>query len=267
MKNVNKTLQKLRENAWYTQDDLAEMLDISRVTLANIESGKRDAMDFLDRYSIIFDIPAEAIKQGITEIPHINAMPGNTEKFKELLLYILHRIGIKPNIWKTVLYKLLYFCDFDYFEKYGKSITGMQYIKLPMGPAPYKFDVITMQMQKDNELLSINSEYGGYRQQKYFPNRNYQQIFSAQELEVIERVLKNLSDAKASEISEYSHHDKPREMTKDMEIINYSLTKKREYPYSISQRTQKKQEAQQFAKASWFFDDLANDPDLYEDYR
>jgi len=40
------------------------------------------------------------------------------EKFKEVLLYILGKVGSKPNIGQTVLYKLLYFIDFNYYEKY-----------------------------------------------------------------------------------------------------------------------------------------------------
>jgi hypothetical protein len=63
--------------------------------------------------------------------PEMPVKPANKEKFKELLLYILYEVGMKPNIGKTVLYKLLYFCDFNFYELYGKSITGMQYIKLP----------------------------------------------------------------------------------------------------------------------------------------
>jgi hypothetical protein len=35
-----------------------------------------------------------------------------------------------------------------------------------------------------------------------------------------------------------------------MEIIEYDLVKKRNYPYSVLQKIQKKQEAQQFAKAT-----------------
>lgn len=267
MKSLHSILQKLREDAWYTQEELANMLGISRVTLANIESGKRDAHDMLSKYRDIFDMRETNIKLGDIDYPEFSVSPGNTEKFKELLLYILYKVGMKPNIGKTVLYKLLYFCDFNFYEMYGKSITGIQYIKLPKGPAPYKFDAIIEEMKEENEILTVDSEYKGYRQQKYMPNRHYQKVFFPQEIEVIKQVLETLSDVNASDISEYSHKDAPRKETKDMEIIEYDLVKKRNYPYSVLQKIQKKQEAQQFAKATWFFNDLANEPDLYEDYR
>lgn len=40
------------------------------------------------------------------------------DKFKEVLLYVLGKVGSKPNVGETVLCKLLYFIDFDYYEKY-----------------------------------------------------------------------------------------------------------------------------------------------------
>ena len=52
-----------------------------------------------------------------------------------------------------------------------------------------------------------------------------------------------------------------------MEIINYDLVKFREYPFSPLARAEKKQETQSFAKMTGFFDDLASEPDLYEEYR
>jgi transcriptional regulator with XRE-family HTH domain len=64
MKQLAKTLQELRDTHQYTQEELARMLNISRVTLANIESGKRPvSKEELVQYSDIFDIPVDAIKQ------------------------------------------------------------------------------------------------------------------------------------------------------------------------------------------------------------
>jgi len=53
-------------------------------------------------------------------------------KLKNLILYILSKCGQKPNMGKILLNKLLYFSDFDYYEKTGDSITGSLYKKLPM---------------------------------------------------------------------------------------------------------------------------------------
>ncbi len=46
----------------------------------------------------------------------------NLRKFKEVLLYVLSRLGNKPNIGETFLCKLLYFIDFDFYEKYEEQL-------------------------------------------------------------------------------------------------------------------------------------------------
>lgn len=52
---------------------------------------------------------------------------------KNVLLYILERCAGKPNVGETVLYKLLYFSDFNYYELYEEHLTGANYRKLPFG--------------------------------------------------------------------------------------------------------------------------------------
>ena len=54
------------------------------------------------------------------------------EKFKHLILYILSQVGAKYNVGKVVLYKLLYFSEFDFYELHGEHISGYPFIKLPI---------------------------------------------------------------------------------------------------------------------------------------
>ena len=65
-----------------------------------------------------------------------------------MLLYILERCAGKPNVGETVLYKLLYFSDFNYYELYEEHLTGAKYRKLLYGPVPQKLDTIIGQMMK-----------------------------------------------------------------------------------------------------------------------
>ena len=96
-----------------SQDELAKRLGISRPTLIKIEKGERklkadENLKLEAVFSSLSDHTAEAdIRVSIPE--------QNLEKFKQVLLYILERVGEKPNVGMTVLYKLLYFIDFDYY--------------------------------------------------------------------------------------------------------------------------------------------------------
>ena len=66
----------------------------------------------------------------------------NLEKFKEVFLYILNKVGSKPNIGETVIYKLLYFIDFNFYEKYEEQLIGAAYLKNRFGPTPVEFKKI-----------------------------------------------------------------------------------------------------------------------------
>lgn len=51
----------------------------------------------------------------------------NPEKAKQVILYILNKCGPMS---KKKLQCLLYFCDFNYYEKYEEPFMGFKYIKL-----------------------------------------------------------------------------------------------------------------------------------------
>lgn len=71
------------------------------------------------------------------------------------MLYILERCAGKPNVGETVIYKLLYFCDFNYYEMYEEHLTGANYRKLPYDPVPLKFDTIINQMIDNGQLQRV----------------------------------------------------------------------------------------------------------------
>lgn len=65
--------------------------------------------------------------------------------------YQKFRVEIFSNVVSKILevapsplffYKVLFFIDFDHFQNYGKSITGMQYSCLEKGPIPKGYDIL-----------------------------------------------------------------------------------------------------------------------------
>lgn len=50
----------------------------------------------------------------------------NKEKAKQVILYLLNKCG---KMTKEKLFCLLYFCDFDFYEKYEKHFMGFKYLK------------------------------------------------------------------------------------------------------------------------------------------
>ena len=146
----------------------------------------------------------------------------NKEKFKEVLLYILKKIGAKPNVGKTVIYKLLYFIDFDYYELYEEQLMGLTYIKNTYGPTPLNFDDFVKEMSDAKELEIVSSSYFSLSQTKYLPIREPNlDLLNAKELNHIDVTLDKYSDKTANQLSEFSHRDVPWIGTEEKEIIDY----------------------------------------------
>ena len=146
----------------------------------------------------------------------------NITKFKQVLLYILNKVGAKPNVGQTVIYKLLYFIDFDYYELYEEQLMGLKYIKNTYGPTPVDFVKLIQEMEKNGELEEVKTKYFKKDQTKYLPIKEPDlSLLSAQELRHIDKELERLSDKTGKELSEFSHKDIPWIIANDKEILEY----------------------------------------------
>ena len=253
---LSKRIRSIREQLGYSQQRLAELLGISRVTVSQMEAGKRklSASD-LKKLSDILEMPAdyllnpdkepEVVIQEVRENEEpvqsmrVSVPQEKVDKFKEVLLYILNRVGAKPNVGRTVVYKLLYFMDFDYYEQYEEQLIGARYQKNQYGPTPMEFTKIVQRMEQDGDLTEVKNKYFERFQTKYLARRAPDlSVLSGQELQVIEDVLSRLSDKNGKEISAYSHGDVPWLATEDGQVIDYDLAFYRTPPYSRRQYTE-----------------------------
>ncbi len=241
-----------RKKRGLTQGFLASRLNISRPTYMQIEAGQRDlTLPEAQKLAELFEISLDGILAGgkapaatkiILEKARKPARPDTTirvtrknlEKFKQVLLYVLQKVGAKPNVGETVLYKLLYFIDFDYYEKFEENLMGATYIKNHHGPTPLEFKDIVADMKKKGEVEEMKSRYFTYEQKKYLPlKRPDLSILSGREIEHIDEVLARLADKNATELSDYSHGDIPW-LTRDFgERMSYESVFYRDDKYSV----------------------------------
>lgn len=161
-------------------------------------------------------------------------MEFNKEKFKTVLSYIINRCENKKNVGKTVICKLLYFSDFNYYEKYETSITNETYIKYERGPYPDHIDEILEEMVEEKLIIINKKPYFGTTIHKYY----LQQVpdlsaINTQELSVINEVIDELSYMSAKEVSEYSHGDMPWMIAEDNEDLDYEYVFYRDPEYSV----------------------------------
>lgn len=235
-----KLLRQLREERGLSQESVAKGLLVSRPTYIALEQEKRElTLSEAERVSRMYDIPLDAIVLGKKPVePHkilrkgssskvnagvrINVPQEHLEKFKQVLLYVLGKTAGKPNVGKTVLYKLLYFIDFDYYEKYGEQLMGLRYIRNHHGPTPRTFDAVVQDMKEKEDLEEVNSSYFAYEQRKFLPRRNADlSVLSGRELEMIDDVLARYSDKNATDLSALTHEDTPWLVAKSGEELEY----------------------------------------------
>src|SRR3989344_3002168 len=238
-------IKSLRLQRGFSQLEIAKRLDISRSSYIALEQGKRElALSEANELGNIFQISLEDIQAGKISEPEIvfeekltKKDPKNStseerisipqekvEKFKQILLYILSKVGGKPNVGQTVLYKLLYFMDFDYYEKFEEQLIGARYIKNTHGPTPVIFAKIIDELEIAGKIETIKSKFYRYDQTKYLVNPKETidlSKLSGEEIAHIDWELDRLSNLTATEISTKSHKDTPWLVAKDKEILDY----------------------------------------------
>ena len=251
--NVGERIHELRKNLGLNQEQLGSAVGLSRSAISQIELGNRSVkVEELEGLAGALDVSVEEL-MGKKEGPEVVLPPKqeekektsesfqrisipqkNLEKFEEVLLYILNKVGSKSNVGKTVLYKLLYFIDFDFYEKYEKQLIGATYMKLDHGPAPREFIKVLQRLEEEGKVVVVTSEYFDYEQTKYLPTREPElDHLSGQELEMIDEVINRLSDMNARQLSEYSHKDVPWMTAEEGENIDYNAVFYRTAEYSV----------------------------------
>ncbi len=213
---------------------------MSRPTYIALEQGKRElTLREAQKASRIFDVSLDELvfgkkrkievvvdttdsKESASSDIRVHVPVENYEKFKQVLLYVLGQIGGKPNIGMTALYKILYFIDFDYYEKYEEQLMGALYIRNHFGPTPVAFTKIVKEMEREGTLEMVETKYFQLDQKKFLPRTtpDLKQL-SGQELEHIDETLARLGDKNASDLTELSHRDIPWMCVKEGEKLEY----------------------------------------------
>ena len=126
-------IKLLRAAKGWRQDELAQKVGINRETLSSIENNHRQIKaDELSRFADVLGVSSDQLLGRIPldevnleklypsdktkEAMRISVPAKNVQKFREVLLYILNKIGAKSNIGETVLYgDSQHSCRLNYF--------------------------------------------------------------------------------------------------------------------------------------------------------
>lgn len=176
----------------------------------------------------------EKIQSSITSFlsNNINQLSGNstfipteyngyTKLNKEKIINMILCFADK-NILKTKLLKEMFYADFLNYKNTGESITGLEYAKITLGPVPDDYEQILNECYQNNIIsydIEFKNEYE-YHTIKRIAKIN-KQIFTKEELQIINDVKNFFNKYKSKDIVNFSHEEKAFTETDFNKKISY----------------------------------------------
>ncbi len=148
----------------------------------------------------------------------------NEKKYKNAVLFFAKKVQ-NGTLGKLKMMKLLYFLDFDFFEKYGKSVTGDAYLRFENGPVPQNAEKILKAMDGKDIKITKRKVANGYNDQQHIESlKDFDMnVFSKEELMMLEEVADKWEKFSGSEMKMATHGEAPWIATEPNGIIDYNL--------------------------------------------
>jgi len=222
---TNKYIQKIKEfriEKGLSQEQVANVIGVSRPTYTAIESGKQElSADEIQKLAKFYSISVDELLSGIT--PDI-------EKYKQMILtYLRMDLSNKKDgkVPKTKLAKLLYLADFAWFYENLKSMSGMQYRKLAYGPVPDTFFRAIDELAEAGKIF-IEPKTDGEKEifliSESESNKNEKmKTLSSAEISLMENIAEKWKDKKTQDIVNFTHNQLPYLLCRTDELIPYEL--------------------------------------------
>lgn len=148
----------------------------------------------------------------------------NQKKYKNAIIYFANKVQ-NGTLGKLKMMKLLYYLDFDFFEKYGRSVTGDQYLRFENGPVPRFAEKILKEMDGKEIKITRRKVADGYNDQQHIEAlTNFDvNVFSKEELIMLEEIASKWEKFTGTEMKSASHGEAPWIATKPDDVIDYNL--------------------------------------------
>lgn len=243
-------IEQKRADLGLTREYLAAQLGVSRPQYRKIESGTRELTlaeaerlagelgltlaDFQAHRAPRCELPAAKPARRNPRLK-IRAPKRDIEKFRQVLMYVLGEIGLRPNVNDAVLHRILYFIDFDYYERHGESLSGVTYIRNHYGPIAVDFRTVVRQQEERGELEVVSVRHCGEAPQKYLlladPDLS---VLSGREIKHIDAVLAQLAHRSSADLARYARGDIPWLAAQPDRPIDYASVFYRDGPCARS---------------------------------
>lgn len=253
---------KIREQYGLSQSDLANLLGWGEVTISRYESKAIQDEAYDNILKIVRDNPMKAyeflqknkerfnsikylgirekiiqnldeygkefLKRQVLESEYVDYIEpsdfnGNKaldiDKLEGIISYFAKR---DSGLYKVKLMKMLWYSDVLSYILNGVSMTGLVYCHGGMGALPkghYKI------LELENVIVEKEEDYDNIRYRILPNNKIDLSTLNANEMDILDQVIKKFKNYKASDIVEYMHNERAYIETKDGQEIPFSLAK------------------------------------------
>jgi uncharacterized phage-associated protein len=149
----------------------------------------------------------------------------NLEKYKQVILYLVEKLDGKLEGKKKFM-KLLYYVEFDFFEKYGEPFTSETFEKYPMGPFAANFKVVLEDLEKSGDIkVAKEKKVHHHKETEIFMlNKTQAYNFEPEEKNMIDRVIRLYGQKTGKYLEELTHSEAPWNAVGDYEVIDPELS-------------------------------------------
>lgn len=155
---------------------------------------------------------------------NIDMVKINEKKYKNAIIFFSKKIQ-NGTLGKLKIMKLLYYLDFDFFEKYGRSVTGDEYLRFDNGHVPRMAEKILKEMNGKQIKITRRMIKPGYNDQQHIEALGDfdLNIFTKEELVMLEDVADKWEKFTGAEMKTASQGEAPWISTKPNDVIDYNL--------------------------------------------
>ena len=205
------TLELLKKNR--DKFDALRMIDIRNRIMNILESRGKEFLTrkaFKGEY-VQFDEPSDSNGQKTLDI----------DKLEAIVSYMAESMDY---FYKVKLMKSLWYADALSYKQTGKAMTGLVYRHEAMGALPIgHYNLMSLERINVKEEFINHYEYASLH---IYPNKNIDySVLSESEKNILDKVITKFRSLKANDIVEYMHEEKAYKMTKNGDIIPFSLSK------------------------------------------
>lgn len=133
-------------------------------------------------------------------------------------------VSLVSEAYLTKMAKLLWVSDFASYLKFGRSLTGLAYARLPYGPAPNRFSVL-LGLMEDSRIIALDRReregYAGEVIRLLDPARPTPDL-DKDEIELLRKVVAVYGGLSSKRLSEMSHREPIWKTRADGDLLPYS---------------------------------------------